>query len=330
MNTSIFKMLLYAALVFPAVASAQSDDCHCKVERVWINWFWSYIDESPGCDLPAEEMCGLTLGDGLLWRDLSDFEDFRGDTITIGSGTFPQFNGAALVNSQTFFKLEIDVPFKIIIDGLDVVDAVVGLLEGRVDAYNEMLAQCKGVCTLAFPNLSSAAPITLIEWEAEPARDHVTLEWLTADEKDNDYFLVSHSTDGVNFTTLATVSGQGTTEFSSSYRYEHRHPAAGANYYRLEQHDYDGTVSQLGVRHVTWSGDANTALTITPNPVASGQRLSVNGPVNENTEIVLIDPAGRRISDISLEGQSFLVPDLVPGMYTVLLNGEATRLVVAR
>jgi hypothetical protein len=74
-----------------------------------------------------------------------------------------------------------------------------------------------------------------------------SLYWQTASEQNNDYFTLSHSTDGYNFTQLAQLDGGGNSDQTLSYSFDHIRPAAGINYYRLSSTDFDGTTYQKGV-----------------------------------------------------------------------------------
>jgi len=74
-----------------------------------------------------------------------------------------------------------------------------------------------------------------------------SLYWQTASEQNNDYFTLSHSTDGYNFTELAQLDGAGNSDQTLSYSFDHTRPAAGINYYRLSSTDFDGTTYQKGI-----------------------------------------------------------------------------------
>ncbi len=88
---------------------------------------------------------------------------------------------------------------------------------------------------------AGALPVELVRFEGNATDDdRITLEWVTASEDNNDYFEVQHSTDGKNFLPLTKISGQGTTQNTQYYRFDHLHPVRGNNYYRLLQVDFDG------------------------------------------------------------------------------------------
>ena len=74
-----------------------------------------------------------------------------------------------------------------------------------------------------------------------------SLYWQTASEQNNDYFTLSHSTDGYNFTQLAQLDGAGNSDQTLSYSFDHTRPASGINYYKLSSTDFDGSTYLKGI-----------------------------------------------------------------------------------
>lgn len=66
------------------------------------------------------------------------------------------------------------------------------------------------------------------------------LEWATASEIDNDYFVVQRSVDGLAFENIGQVDGAGYSNHSVNYSFDDRNHPAGLNYYRLIQVDHNG------------------------------------------------------------------------------------------
>jgi len=66
------------------------------------------------------------------------------------------------------------------------------------------------------------------------------IQWATATELNNHFFIVERSTDGENWEELATVFGAGTTQKKQNYSLEDRSFENEINYYRLTQVDFDG------------------------------------------------------------------------------------------
>jgi hypothetical protein len=84
-------------------------------------------------------------------------------------------------------------------------------------------------------------PVTWAYLEGAQVKDHIEIEWATSDETDNSHFDVERSSDGLNFSSLGRVYGNGTTEVLQEYRFTDRDPALGMAYYRLKQVDFDGS-----------------------------------------------------------------------------------------
>jgi len=94
-------------------------------------------------------------------------------------------------------------------------------------------------------------PVELSSFEASnDNNERVQLTWTTASEDNNKGFDVQHSTDGITWTAIGFVNGNGTTDSESSYRFSHNDPSIGVNYYRLKQIDEDGTFEFSDIRTV--------------------------------------------------------------------------------
>ncbi len=83
-------------------------------------------------------------------------------------------------------------------------------------------------------------PVELISFYAQKTDKGVQLKWSTASEKDNSYFEVLRSSDGVVFDNLKNVSGAGNSSSINSYSFNDESPLLGMNYYQLNQLDYNG------------------------------------------------------------------------------------------
>ena len=90
-----------------------------------------------------------------------------------------------------------------------------------------------------YPNVS--LPIELTSFTGVQTNVNITLNWSTASEENNDYFIVQRSVDGINFTDLTTIDGNGTSTIAHNYSYIDRTPQAGVAYYRLAQVDFGAT-----------------------------------------------------------------------------------------
>lgn len=86
---------------------------------------------------------------------------------------------------------------------------------------------------------TSVLPIELIYFNAVQAENKVQIDWLTATELDNDFFVIDKSTDGMYWKEIIKIEGQGTVSTPTLYKEYDSHPSPGYNYYRLKQIDYN-------------------------------------------------------------------------------------------
>lgn len=83
-------------------------------------------------------------------------------------------------------------------------------------------------------------PVHFISVNATPNEKTVKVNWVTAEEINNDHFEIQHSIDGINF--FAIGEQKPTKPVNGKYNYEfiHENPIGGYNYYRIKQYDIDG------------------------------------------------------------------------------------------
>jgi hypothetical protein len=84
-------------------------------------------------------------------------------------------------------------------------------------------------------------PISLLSFTAMLAGSSTKLQWVTASERNNDYFTIERSPDGITYTTIAQIKGAGNSDSRIIYDATDNNPLFGVSYYRLKQTDIDGT-----------------------------------------------------------------------------------------
>lgn len=92
-------------------------------------------------------------------------------------------------------------------------------------------------------------PVTFLEFDANPKRGIVELNWSTASELNNDYFTLEKSSDAISYTEITKVYSEGTTYSMRRYNYVDS-ISDGVTYYRLKQTDFNGSMKILAVRSV--------------------------------------------------------------------------------
>ncbi len=116
-------------------------------------------------------------------------------------------------------------------------------------------------------------PIELVAFTADEEDCAINLDWTTATEINNDYFILERSENGKEFIAIATIEGAGTTNTTQRYRFVDKE-AELYNYYRLTQVDFDGTETVFEIINIKSQCIENEIedkiSAIYPNPVAGG------------------------------------------------------------
>jgi predicted outer membrane repeat protein len=146
------------------------------------------------------------------------------------------------------------------------------------------------------------------------------LEWKTLSEFNNDYFVVQHSMDGVNFEAIGTENGRGANNTLTDYRFSHQNPSRGVHYYRLKQLDFDARFDYSDVISINVQGEEELALY--PNP-AQDQLTIVNG----QGIAFIFNVLGQSTQQFSIaeNQQTIQIDDLQDGHYFLRIlraNGE--------
>lgn len=127
-------------------------------------------------------------------------------------------------------------------------------------------------------------PVELIYFDAKLIDDYVYLEWETATELDNSHFEILRSQDGINFSSIGSVEGNGTSTELNSYQYWDDNIEEGAYYYKLKQFDFDGGFSESDVRAVNIYAPFDFIMF--PNP-SRGNSLCIRLNENYHSDVVL-------------------------------------------
>lgn len=91
-----------------------------------------------------------------------------------------------------------------------------------------------------------ALPVRLVQFKVTDAGAENSIQWTTASELNNDYFILEFSSDGLVFEELVRLPGNGTTNEKIMYHAVHTDVPLSINYYRLIQVDFDGTAAEFG------------------------------------------------------------------------------------
>lgn len=84
-------------------------------------------------------------------------------------------------------------------------------------------------------------PVELVSFTGQNINGQNVIMWETGSEKDNDYFTLERSTDGIYWNKVSEISGKGSTSIKQEYfMIDDNFTTNEVNYYRLSQTDYSG------------------------------------------------------------------------------------------
>lgn len=139
-------------------------------------------------------------------------------------------------------------------------------------------------------------PVELLKFFALPSSLAIVLSWATATESNCEYFSIERSDDGLSWAEIATVPGSGNSSARKDYSYTDSAPRNGLNYYRLSQHDYNGTRQYFGPVYASHDGVKPFASVLFPVPSTSGQlKLSVSGQEMSGLNIEVSNVLGQLV-----------------------------------
>ncbi|MFT7033284.1 MAG: hypothetical protein ACJA2S_001790 [Cyclobacteriaceae bacterium] len=238
-----------------------------------------------------------------------DFNDTEGTTIDVSGNATLDVNDFVEFNDTTSNTFEISGTSQVTIN--------------ESDGNDQQIAQDYFTVTEGgYLSLGDFVflPVELIEFKGQIEDDKVVFNWSTASEKNNDYFEILKSEDGITFSAIGKISGNGTSNLVNHYDYVDQHPKYGINYYQLRQVDYDGKNEFFSVILAIYgsSRELVSHMVVWPNPVTE-RRFNV---VIDNYQITGIPT----ISLIDLQGGVLLKESFSPNSNSISIDASGTRI----
>jgi len=176
---------------------------------------------------------------------------------------------------------------------------------------------------------SSTLPVELVDFKASLLKEQVKLDWSTAWEKNNSYFIVERSYNAKVFESIGVVEGKGDVSTTTAYDFIDSKPGPGINYYRLKQIDKLSNQKEVnnGVisRVIAVNVPGTESLIVFPNPTSDLATIKINVPVALKSWI-LTDVKGKNVSQGGKSSVS--LKNLAPGTYILEVstqNGDVYR-----
>lgn len=140
-------------------------------------------------------------------------------------------------------------------------------------------------------------PVTLINFDAKCSDKGTVIEWSTASETNNDYFILEKSNGKDGFSEIARVKGAGNYNGLLNYRFVDKNEQYDYSYYRLKQVDCNGKSTLFNVVSLNCDEEIyfSPKLTAYPNPFDSEVKISVENITGEKLELQIYDEFGKLV-----------------------------------
>jgi hypothetical protein len=166
-------------------------------------------------------------------------------------------------------------------------------------------------------------PVKLVNFQAVKEQNTSLLSWKTTEETNSKEFVVEHSTDGKNWSLLATIASKGESNKLETYSHTHSSPLNGENLYRLRMVDQDATFAYSKI--VSLSFEKGLSVLLYPNPASHTLKLAIGSVGNwaDIKDIKILDLKGNTVfSSNTIIGGDINVSQLSTGAYVVSVTDK--------
>ncbi len=178
---------------------------------------------------------------------------------------------------------------------------------------------------------SSVLPIELIRFSGYNKDEQNILQWITASENNNDYFIIERSKDGDGFESIGKVEGTGNPAALKRYSFADTHPLTADNYYRLKQVGYDGKFTYSYIIAVTVEQINKSVINVNPNPASTVLNCELYSKEEEPVVIEVHDILGNVVIREEIKtvkgtnAKNLDISSLAQGMYFMEINSIAKQ-----
>lgn len=179
-----------------------------------------------------------------------------------------------------------------------------------------------GSVTLSY---TSTLPVRIVSFTVQPQGGQVQLKWTVAEQLYIKEYVAETSTNGTDFTELATVPATA----SSAYSAVQARIPAGTNFYRIRIVEFNGTYTFSETRRLNFSAISN--ISVFPNPVKESLHINLAGAVTTGMVTIQISSVDGKLQlqqqmNAASQAGTINLGKLAPGLYIVRVIGQSELL----
>ncbi|MES2567929.1 MAG: hypothetical protein V4565_13735 [Bacteroidota bacterium] len=180
---------------------------------------------------------------------------------------------------------------------------------------------------------NAGLPIELTEFYGTCVTNGIELNWSTATEKNNDYFLIEKSINGMEWQPVGKIPGNGTTGVTHHYNHtEYNINSSDLFYYQLSQIDEDQTKTVFRAIDVNCSNNVPDKMILISNPASTELSILLSvKDISANNTIRIMNNMGEIVMETNINlnkgSNTFIFPlELSTGIYHILFSSDKTFL----
>ncbi|GAB2831386.1 T9SS type A sorting domain-containing protein [Ferruginibacter profundus] len=201
-------------------------------------------------------------------------------------------------------------------------------------AYSAVNDLFTDMSTAVIGPLGAPLSVKLVSFNAILSGNRSLLDWVTESELNNDHFDVERSEDGIHFTTIGTVKGNGTSATIHNYSFtDNLLSGAAVVYYRLKVVDNNNKSSYSKIVLVRQNGVFSaSAITVYPNPFVTDVKVFIKSTktVTALLRIIAANGAEVAVKKVTVEGGNNIIvmndmASLPRGAYIIEVVAESDK-----
>lgn len=267
---------------------------------------WSYTNDETCSDIGNYDFTPLPTISITHPNDVHEFSTpaslSMSVTSTGGTNTVYQWYFYDPMTNSWMTVTPDNLPGSLTVSGANTENLVISGSAPNIDGINNYQFYCNildETCEIpsnaALFTIDNPLPIELTSFSAIcDDKNESLIQWTTATETNNDYFVIEKSTDGKEWNLVEEIQGKGNYNFPSNYSIKDRNTSNFVTYYRLTQVDFNGDTETFHpISLVCQATGVN--FQVFPNPANDFTTVSLQGYNFQNSTLDLRTIEGKLI-----------------------------------